>query len=98
MFLRLNEQKFSNKNKIWYRGRDLIDTGFQTWECLFMTTSIGYAYGYASNSQNGFVEERTLNNTPLNIFNAQNPRECELIEKQFPVYADQLKKEIGMRY
>lgn len=92
MFLRLNEQKFSNKNKIWYRGRDLIDTGFQTWRCLFMTTSIGYAYGYASNSQNGFVEERTLNNTPLNIFNAQNPREFKLIEKQFPFYANQLKK------
>lgn len=92
MRIRLNEQSFTNKNKVWYRGRDIIDTGFKNWDCLFLTTSIGYAYGYASNSKDGFVEKRTLNNVPLNIFNAQNPSEFKLIEKHFPNYANQLKK------
>lgn len=92
MRIRLNEQKFTNKNKIWYRGRNQIDTGFRNWGCLFLTTSLGYAYGYASNSKDGFVEKRTLNNVPLNIFNAQNPTEYKVIEKYFPIYATQLKK------
>lgn len=92
MYIRLNEQRFTNKNKIWYRGRDIQDSGFKNWGCLFLTTSLGYAYGYASISPNGFIEVHTLCNTPLNIFNAQNPTEYRLIEKHFPSYASQLKK------
>lgn len=94
MIIRLNEQKFANKNKIWYRGRGKIDLGFQNWGCIFMTTSIGYA----SNDSNGYVEERVLTNTPLNIFNAQNPIDFKLIEKYFPSFKEQLKKGIGMKY
>lgn len=44
-----------------------------------MTTSIGYA-------SNGYIEERVLTNTPLNIFNAQNPIDFKLIEKYFPSF------------
>lgn len=61
MFIRLNEQKFTNKNKIWYRGRGEIDLGFQNWNCLYITSKIMHAYNYAI--PEGYVEERVLTNT-----------------------------------
>lgn len=92
MFVRLNEQRFANRNKIWYRGRDVVDNGFEHWGCLYLTSKVVYAYNYAIS--NGFVEERVLTNTPLNIFNANSTKDFHLARKYFgEYYANQMKSE-----
>jgi len=64
----LNEQKYSNKNRLYYHGSDTKTFDKKRFDLIFLTTDLFYALEYTTTFDVFVVTLRA----PLNIFNARS--------------------------
>ena len=84
----LNEQKYTNKNRLYYRGlkkEDLTKKGFNE---TYLTTNIVYALSYAK--INGIIEVYRLKNE-ANIFNMKSKQDEANLRKYCNSHMNQYK-------